>query len=77
MCEEAVEDEPETTEHVPDLQDFDDSAYLIRWRNAYQKCKAQKAQIKKELKPIAWHPSRWWDWCMPEDEKQETEKLWA
>ena len=25
---------------------------------------------------IAWHPSRWWDWCIPEDEKQETEKLW-
>ena len=27
--------------------------------------------------PIAWHPSRYWDWCMPEDEKQETEKLWG
>ena len=37
---------------------------------------AQKAQIKKELIPIAWHPSRHWDWCMSEDEKQETEKLW-
>ena len=19
---------------------------------------------------IAWHPSRWWDWCVPEDEKK-------
>ena len=19
--------------------------------------------------PIAWHPSRWWDWCVPNDEK--------
>ena len=19
--------------------------------------------------PITWHPSRWWDWCIPEDEK--------
>ena len=19
---------------------------------------------------IAWHPSRWWDWCVPNDEKQ-------
>ena len=25
--------------------------------------------------PIAWHPSRYWDWCMSEDEKKETEKL--
>ena len=23
---------------------------------------------------IAWHPSRWWDWCLDEDEKKETEK---
>ena len=21
--------------------------------------------------PIAWHPSRWWDWSMPEDDKKE------
>ena len=19
---------------------------------------------------IAWHPSKWWDWCVPEDEKK-------
>ena len=25
--------------------------------------------------PIAWHPSKWWDWCVPEDEKTETEIL--
>ena len=24
--------------------------------------------------PIAWHQSRFWDWCIPEDEKQEIEK---
>ena len=39
--------------------------------------KAQKGSIKKELLPAVWHPSRWWDWCVPEDEKKETEKLWA
>ena len=27
--------------------------------------------------PTACHPSRSWDWCVPNDEKQETEKLWA
>ena len=26
--------------------------------------------------PIAWHSSRWWDWCVPEDEKKETEQSW-
>ena len=39
--------------------------------------KAQKGSIKKELLPVVWHPSRWWDWCVPEDEKKETEKIWA
>ena len=48
----------------------------IEWYKGYKKRKAQKASIKKELTSIAWHPSRYWDWCMSEDEKQETEKLW-
>ena len=21
--------------------------------------------------PVAWHPKRWWDWCLPEDEKKD------
>ena len=38
---------------------------------------AHKAQIKEELPPTALNPSRWWDWCMSEEEKKETEKLWG
>ena len=30
---------------------------------------------KDELMPITWHSSRWWDWCISEDEKNETEKF--
>ena len=50
---------------------------VIKWHNkdSHQKREAQKAQIKKELMPIARHPSRWWEWCVPNDEKKETEKL--
>ena len=50
---------------------------LIKWYKYYQRRKAQKASIKEELMRVAWHPSRWWDWCMSEDEKKETEKLWV
>ena len=50
---------------------------LFEWHEGYQNLKVQKAQIKEKLLPIAWHPSRYWDWCMSEDEKRETEKLWA
>ena len=27
--------------------------------------------IRKEIMPVAWHTTRWWDWCMPQDEKNE------
>ena len=50
---------------------------LIKWYKCYKRRKAQKTLIKEELLPIAWYPSRYWDWCVPEEEKKETEKLWA
>ena len=90
MCEKAVAKDPWSLKYVPDCfvtQEqlkiwHDDDKYcdddrLIEWYKGYQKYKAQKTSIKKELLPIAWHPSRWWDWCVPENEIQETEKLWA
>ena len=57
--------------------DYDDEDNFFKWYDGYKKGKAQKALIKEELLPIAWHPSRYWDSCMSEDEKKETEKLWA
>ena len=89
MCNKAVQREPKTLEFIPhcfvtqrqtDLwhQDYyRNKSYIIKWFEGYQKRKAQKAQIEKELMPIAWHPSRWWDWCVPQDEKIGIEKLWA
>ena len=49
---------------------------FLEWHNGYQKRKTQKAQIKEVLLPIAWHLSRYLDWCVPEDEKEEIGKLW-
>ena len=47
----------------------DDEDKLFAWYNGYKKWKAQKAKIKEELLPIAWHPDRVMDWCMSEEEK--------
>ena len=41
---------------------------------AYKQRKAQKAKIKEELLPVAWHPDRVIDWCFSEDEKVSTLK---
>ena len=24
---------------------------------------------------IAWHPTKWWDWCLSEDEKKELDSM--
>ena len=49
---------------------------MIEWYEGYKKRRAQKAKIKEEFIPITWHPSRWWDWCVLEYEKRDTEALW-
>ena len=33
--------------------------------------KAFKKDISKKLMNIAWHPTRWSDWCLSQDEKKE------
>ena len=56
--------------------DYCNDYEITEWYEGYKKRKAPKEQIEKELMCIAWHPSRWWDWCVPEDEEKETETLW-
>ena len=34
-----------------------------------------KKGIVEELIPIVWHPKRWWNFCMTEDEKKEIEPI--
>ena len=69
ICNKAVEADPCILKFVP--------VHLrTHCFKVVEKQKAQKARIKEELMRVPWHPSRWWDWCVPEDEKRETEKLW-
>ena len=90
MCNEAVRRGPWNLRHVShwfvtqqQIKIWHDDCYycndnrLIKWYDGYKKQKAQKTSIKEELMHIAWHPSGYWDWCMSEDEKRDTEALWA
>ena len=90
ICGKAVKEDRDSLQYVPDYfmtqqqlklwynnDDWYDDDEIIEWYESYQKRKAQKAKIEKELMPIVWHPSRWWDWCILEEEKRETDKLWA
>ena len=48
-----------------------DKYHFFEWCYDYKKRKAQKASIKEELLSIVWHPSRYWHWSVPEDEKEK------
>ena len=89
MCNEAVRDDSFSLQFVSDWfvtqqqikswHDDDyycDSSNLVRQHDGYQKRKVQKASIKEQLLPIAWHPNWYMNFCMSEDNKKETEKLW-
>ena len=34
-----------------------------------------KKDPNEELMPVAWHPNRWWAWCIFEDDKKEIERI--
>ena len=85
MCDKVVRDYPLSLQFAPDsfvtyeqlnLCYYDTYAYndhrMIECYRGYKKRKAQKSKTKDELMPVAWHPSRWWNWCVPEEEKRET-----
>ena len=84
MCNEALEKNPWMLKHVPDqfvTQEMCDEAVkkspCTLWYKRYEQRKAQKAKIKEELMPVAWHPDRWWTWCVPDHDKKELEIYFA
>ena len=81
MCDKAVRDHCFSLQYVPDwfvrLQqigpwddDDDDVDEIIEWYDGHKKRKAQNAQIKEELMPIVWNPSRWGNWCVLKTRKK-------
>ena len=50
------------------------SGFLLGVLNL-KNAKCFKKRISEELMPIAWHPKRWRDLCMPEDKKKEIELI--
>ena len=71
MCDKVVKYDPSSLQFVPDQfvtqQQLDlwyDDEYwyhddeIIEWYDGYKKRKDEKAKIKEELLPIAWHPDR-------------------
>ena len=48
---------------------------LLAWHNKFEKCKELKKKISEELMPAAWLRIRWWNFCVPEDEKNEIKPI--
>ena len=42
----------------------------MAWHNKFKKSKAFKKDINKKVMPVAWHPKKWWNWCLSDDKKK-------
>ena len=60
-----------------DNDDYCDDDKLITWNHHYKKRKAKKAEMKPELMVISWHTTRMQDWCMRENKRERTKKIFA
>ena len=61
---------PEAFHYYDDYWGNNDGVIRRHSEDSHQKRYAQNAQIKEELMRVASHPSRWWDWCVLEDDKK-------
>ena len=43
---------------------------FLAWHSKFEKCKALRKESNEKLIPIAWHPKRWWNFCMSEVDKK-------
>ena len=50
-------------------------ARILAWHIIFERCKALKKDLNAELMPVAWHPNRWWAWCVSDDEKKEIDPM--
>ena len=44
---------------------------LLAWHGKFEKHNALIKLNEKLMLVVAWHPRRWWDFCMSKDEKKE------
>ena len=58
MCDAAVDKYPWLVKYVPDRFITKERHRVRHRRREWEKRKAQKAKIKEELLPTAWHPSK-------------------
>ena len=64
MCDKAVNDSPAALKHIPIW--FVKVKLLKLFTALY---------ADEELMSAVWHPTRWWDWCVSEDEKMKIDPI--
>ena len=61
-------------------EDYLDTIIHIRlwaWYFKAEKRKALNKESNEELMSIVWHPKRWWNFCVSEDEEKEIEPIFT
>ena len=62
--------------------DEDDAETIINvrpmaWHNELKQLEVFQKDISKEIMRVAWHPTKYWDWCMPVDEEKRIEPIFT
>ena len=60
-----------------DYDDYCNDDEVIEWYKGYEKRKARKVQIEKELMPITWHPSHWWVGTSLKTREKRLKNCWS
>ena len=47
---------------------------LSAWHVKFEKPQTLEKDLNEELMPIAWHPKRWWNFCVSKDEKKRKKR---
>ena len=50
---------------------------ILVWHKKFEKRKALKREFNEELMPVTWHPKRWWNFSVPEDEQKEIKPIFT
>ena len=48
---------------------------LLAWHTKFEKRKELKKELNLEIMLVVCYHKRWWDWCVLEDEKKDTDPM--
>ena len=83
-----LDDDDDDDDDIEHVNFFEFNTYMMIHKEIYFKSLSSELykgvhkhryfkSIHRDLIPIAWHPDRYLDWCLDEEEKKDLKQLWG